>query len=98
MSHYNKINANVTYSLAANYRHTDGFFTNTFLDEQVDYMDAYGLRNRVNWQINERWKLSNILSYEYSKQGGYPYAIYNDSLQSPKTSAIIRNQATKEIC
>lgn len=84
LSHYNKINANVTYSLAANYRHTDGFFTNTFLDEQVDYMDAYGLRNRVNWQINERWKLSNILSYEYSKQGGYPYAIYNDSLQKPE--------------
>lgn len=85
LSHYNKINSDVTYSLSANYRHTDGFFTNTFLNEQVDYMDAYGLRNRVNWQISENWKLSNILSYEYSKQGGYPYAIYNDSLQKPES-------------
>ncbi|MBZ0243990.1 MAG: TonB-dependent receptor, partial [Bacteroidales bacterium] len=85
LSHYNKINSNVTYSLSANYRHTDGFFTNTFLDEQVDYMDAYGLRNRFNWRISESWKLSNILSYEYSKQGGYPYAVYNDSLQKPES-------------
>ncbi len=85
LSHYNKISKDVAYSISANYRHTDGFFTNTFLNEQVDYMDAFGLRNRLIWQINERWQLSNVLSYEYSKQGGYPYAIYNDSLQKPES-------------
>ncbi|MBU2557998.1 MAG: TonB-dependent receptor [Bacteroidetes bacterium] len=90
LSHYNKISKDLGYSLSFNYRHTDGFFTNTYNNEQVDYMDALGMRNRLSWQINERWQLSNILSYEYSKQGGYPYAVYNDSLE--KAELINYNQ------
>jgi outer membrane receptor protein involved in Fe transport len=90
LSHYDKISDQLHYSLSLNYRHTDGFFTNTFNGEQVDYMDAIGFRNRLNWKINEKWQLSNVLSLEYSKQGGYPYAIYNDSLQ--KAEQINYNQ------
>lgn len=90
VSNYAKINDKFAYSLALNYRHNDGFYANDFLNEQVDKLDSYGLRNRLIWKINDRLSIENILSFEHSVQGGYPYAIYNDSLK--KAEKIAYNQ------
>lgn len=82
-AHYAKPVANFAWSLAVNYRHNDGFFNNNFLNEKIDVLDSYGFRNRLIWLINDRFSVENILSYENSKQGGYPYAQYfsaNDSV------------------
>jgi len=68
------------YSLSLNYRHADGFFTNTYNDRKVDYLDLYGFRNRLVWKLNERLKLENVLSAEFSRQGGYPYAKITDTI------------------
>jgi len=54
------------------------------LNKQVDKLDSYGLRNRLIWTINERFSVENILSFENSNQGGYPYAVYNDTLSKSK--------------
>lgn len=87
VGHYSKITPKFAYSLALNYRHNDGFFTNDFLNKQVDKLDSYGARNRLVWNINDKLSLENILSFEFSTQGGYPYAVYNDSLKKPEKIA-----------
>lgn len=87
IGHYSKITPKLLYSLSLNYRHNDGFFTNDFLNKQVDKLDSYGARNRLVWNINDKLSLENILSFESSTQGGYPYAVYNDSLKKPEKIA-----------
>lgn len=80
--HYAKPSDKFAWSLALNYRHNDGFFRNEYLDKNVDVLDSYGFRNRLIWQVNSRLSIENIISYENSEQGGYPYAMYD----APKDS------------
>ena len=83
VGHYAKSNERFAYSLSLNYRHNDGFFTNDFLNKKVDVLDSYGMRNRLIWTVTDRFSIENILSFEHSVQGGYPYALYyaaNDSV------------------
>lgn len=82
IAHYSKPSNNFAWSLAANYRHNDGFYTNYFLNEKADILDSYGFRNRLIWLVNQKFSIENILSYENSKQGGYPYAVYYPSKDS----------------
>ena len=76
VGHYAKSSERVAYSLSLNYRHNDGFFTNDFLNQKVDVLDSYGMRNRLIWTVTDRFSIENILSFEHSVQGGYPYALY----------------------
>ena len=78
--HYAKLNDKLAFSLAANYLHRDGYFTNEYSGGKVDKMNSLGLRTRLAWKISERLSLENIAGVEWSRQGGYPYALYNDSL------------------
>jgi len=78
--HYGKINNNIAWSVAGNYLHNDGFHTNVFSDSRVDKLNSWGLRNRVIWELTPRLTAENIAGAEISRQGGYPYAIYNEEL------------------
>lgn len=80
VGHYAKSSERFAYSLSLNYRHNDGFFTNNFLNQKVDILDSYGMRNRLIWNVTDRFSIENILSFEHSVQGGYPYAVYNESI------------------
>ncbi|MCE5330693.1 MAG: TonB-dependent receptor plug domain-containing protein [Bacteroidales bacterium] len=82
VGHYAQPNDQFAWSLALNYRHNDGFFTNNFLNKQVDKLDSYGLRNRLIWNVTDRFSIENILSFEHSIQGGYPYALYYSAKDS----------------
>lgn len=73
--HYGKVGDNFGYSLALNYKHNDGFYTNTFNNTLVDNLNSFGGRNRLIWNLNKRLSIENIASYERSRQGGYPYAL-----------------------
>jgi iron complex outermembrane recepter protein len=79
ISHFAKPTDQFGYSLSVNYQQNDGYFTNAFNNEQVDFGNSIGIRNRLVWKINERLTAENSLSLEYSRQGGYPYALV-DSL------------------
>ena len=78
--HYNKIKDKFAYSIALNYLHNDGFFTNIHSGTQVDKLNSYGFRTRMIYELSSKLTIENIAGYESSRQGGYPYAIYNDSL------------------
>lgn len=81
--HYGKIREKFGYSVAANFLHNDGFFTNTYTMDRVDRMDSFGFRTRLAWKLSDKISLENIASFEKSNQGGYPYALYNDSTGRP---------------
>lgn len=79
--HYNKVNNAFSFSLAGNYQHNDGFYTNRYSGRKVDELDSYGFRNRLIYKMSEKLELENIASLENSTQGGYPYAIFNTTNQ-----------------
>ncbi|VBB44270.1 conserved exported hypothetical protein [uncultured Paludibacter sp.] len=88
--YYGKTNEKFAYSLALNLLHNDGFFTNQFLNNKVDKLNSYGIRNRLIYKFSDRFSVENIFSFERSNQGGYPYATYNDSTK--KANKISYNQ------
>lgn len=83
VSHYNKPSDKFAFSIAANYRHSDGFFYNEFSEKNVDILDAYSFRNRLIFSPTKKFSIENIFSFEKSKEGGYPYASFNATTQLP---------------
>jgi iron complex outermembrane receptor protein len=79
--HYGKAD-DLYYSFAFNVQHNQGFYTNMYSGTQVDRSNSIGGRNKLIWKLNDRWKVENVLSVEYSTEGGYPYAVLNDSLMT----------------
>lgn len=81
--HYGK-SGKLAWSLAGNALHNDGFYTNEYTGKKVDKLNSYGLRNRLIYELSDRFTIENIAGVELSKQGGYPYAVFVDSLNSAK--------------
>ena len=75
-STYNKVSHNFGLSLAANYHHTDGFLTNTFLNNKADRMDNGTIRLGAAWKPTERWTSRFTATLDLTRQNGYPYAPY----------------------
>ncbi|NOQ25123.1 MAG: TonB-dependent receptor [Bacteroidales bacterium] len=80
-SHYTKLNEKIAFSLSGNYQHGDGFYTNKYFNSKVDEFNSVGLRSKIIYNISKKLTIENIASFDKSDQGGYPYAIFNDSLQ-----------------
>ena len=80
VSHYNKLNDNTAFSLSANYMQRDGYHLNEYLNKQVDAIESYGARARFIRIFNDKLQTELMLGFERLDQGGYPYALFNDSL------------------
>jgi iron complex outermembrane recepter protein len=74
---YMKLNDKLGVSLSGNYLHNDGFYENKFLNQKVDNLNSYGLRNKIVYQASSKITIENVASFDNSEQGGYPYALYN---------------------
>ncbi|OFX34801.1 MAG: hypothetical protein A2W90_24450 [Bacteroidetes bacterium GWF2_42_66] len=85
---YNQITTQISHnqpvskslSVLANFgqKHQDGFYTNHYNDEKVDKLNSYSGRIKMLFEPSAKFKTLLNLQYEDSKQGGYPYAIYNN--------------------
>ncbi len=89
-SYYAKANQKLAYSLSGNYNQGDGFYTNTYLNSQVDEFYSAGLRGKIIYHLSDQLRIENIANFDQVEQGGYPYAIFIDSLQ--KANDINYNQ------
>ena len=78
--HYGKAGKKLGYSVALNLLHNDGFYTNYYSGSKVDKLNSFGIRNRMIYELTDRLTFENIAGFELSGQGGYPYAVYTDSL------------------
>ena len=76
VSHYHRISDKFAFSAGAFYEHDGGFFENTAKDnKKIDKGDEAGGRIRAIWLPKDNLKLDFTVNYEYSNQGGYPYAL-----------------------
>ena len=87
---YNQIRSNITHnqplskSLAVkgslNQRHNDGFYNNIFSQSMVDKIDSYSGQLKALLSTSKKFNAMANLQYEDSRQGGYPYALFDDEL------------------
>ncbi len=85
---FNQIRSNVThiqplgkdFSVLAslNQRHNDGFYENVNTQSQVDKINSYSGRLKMMFSSSEKFSALGNVQYEDSRQGGYPYALFND--------------------
>jgi outer membrane receptor protein involved in Fe transport len=85
---FNQIRSNITHnqpvsnSLAIttslNQRHNDGFYKNQFTQTDVDKVNSYSGRFKAFFSPSEKFNALANIQYEDSRQGGYPYALFND--------------------
>ena len=74
LTHYHRISERFSFSAGGNFEHANGFFKNTALNnKKVDWLNSGGGRIRAIYLPSDNWKLDMNVSYDYSKQGGYPY-------------------------
>lgn len=78
-SYYGKLNDSFGYSFSGNYKHSDGFFRNEYTGSQADNLNAASGKMKLYWKKSNRFNANLLVNYEYSDQGGYPYALI-DSL------------------
>ncbi len=78
-SHAHKFGENVGLSIGGSYNQTDGFFTNDYNGQPADALKSGAARLRLDWNINNRLRLSYTLSGEYSEQDGYAYGMVDST-------------------
>lgn len=83
-SHYRKANPYFGYAVTGYYSQTDGYFTNLYNDEKLDWEKQGGLRGKIHYKKGDI-NIQNTLSSSLLSQGGYPYKLigsegvdYND--------------------
>lgn len=70
-------------ALSATYRHTDGYFSNTCKGEPCDPYDGLALRWKWMDCSRENLSLTNILSVNVSREGGFAYGLWQNGVQYP---------------
>ena len=70
-------------ALSATYRHTDGYFDNAFKNEPCDPYDGLALRWKWTNCYGEHLTMTNTLSANISKEGGFAYGMWKDGTQYP---------------
>jgi outer membrane receptor protein involved in Fe transport len=80
---YQKLNEKFAFSVAAMYKHYDGFYENEYTDKPVDEADIASARLKLIWEPVSDLTATLISSVEYSEEGGYPYAIYDSIEEEP---------------
>lgn len=83
LSHYKSIGEKFGYALSGNYNSSDGYFTNLYTDKKADDQQAASGRIRLEWQPTKHLLLGLTSSFDYSKQGGYPYAVCDSVTHRP---------------
>lgn len=85
-SYYGRLRPVLGMSLAAQYRHTDGFYRNSYDGSRLGRENSGSLRWKTAWRPNEAFSLTNTATATFDKEWGYPYTnletgltAYNDT-------------------
>ena len=70
-------------ALSATYRHTDGYFLNTFKNSNCDPYNGLSLRWKWERHSGDRLIMSNLLMANVSREGGFAYGQWIDETQYP---------------
>jgi len=80
ITHNQPINKSLSLLASLNQRHNDGFHQNTFTQTAIDKINSYSGQLKAMFTPSDRFNAHANLQYENSRQGGYPYALFNDDL------------------
>lgn len=75
VSHYNKLNDKLAFSVGAFYNGTNGFWRNSLTGERADNMDEAGGRLRLVYQPKDNLSFDWMADYQYVNQHAYPYGL-----------------------
>ncbi len=75
LAHYHQFSKKLGIMVGAQLNKNDGYFTNQFNQEKVDELDSYSARFKLFYKLAYNWEANFTSNYEWSNQGGYPYAI-----------------------
>lgn len=78
LSSYGAFTDKVGYGISARYGHHGGYFVNQYNGKRVDVDDDVSASVKLRFRPNDRWDVTLLGNYQYSDQGGYPYAPYVD--------------------
>lgn len=81
VSTYQSINDRLGISFGGYYNWRNGFFTNRYDGKKVDEEENAGGKVRLEYKINDRWKLDYTTRFDYVDQGAFPYGLYNAETQ-----------------
>ena len=73
-SHSQKINDQMAFNIAGNYRENEGFFTNEGTGEKVGATQTFGLRGKLAARYTNGWRFDWSGAFEKTKQDGYAYS------------------------
>lgn len=83
VSHYRKLGEKFGIAISGNYNQTDGFFTNQYTGEKADDSQSGSARIRLEWQPKEHFSFGLTSTYDWTNQGGYPYAVCDPETLRP---------------
>ncbi|MCG8362470.1 MAG: TonB-dependent receptor plug domain-containing protein, partial [Pseudanabaenales cyanobacterium] len=66
------------YRLSGSYERRDGFYDNSFLDEEFDEKSGWTSRAQLRWTPSEDWDVSLNTSFEDYRDGAYPFVPLDD--------------------
>ncbi len=81
IGHSQRLGKSLGISVNALYKENGGFYQNAFTDQAVDESEIASGRIKLEFAPGRKIKAGYVAHYEHSRQGGYPYAVYDDSLQ-----------------
>ena len=70
---YHPVSARFGYGVAAHYRQTDGFYTNEYTGQKIDYGRQAGGRLMLEGRPTSHWQLSGFVQVDALRQGAFPY-------------------------
>ncbi len=73
LAHYQKVNDQLGFSVAAFYDGQNGFWKNQTNGERADEMNEAGGKARLQWKPTDRLLVDVLADYQYVKQNGFPY-------------------------
>ena len=82
-SYYHRADKGTGIGISLNYRHSDGFFTNSYTGKECDPYDALSFRFRAGRDYSSGFSVENIFWASGLDQGGYPYRLYD-----PRTGSV----------
>jgi iron complex outermembrane recepter protein len=80
ITHNQPLSKSLSIQGSLNQLHNDGFYVNTFSRSKVDHINSYSGQLKALISPSKKFHALVNLQYEDSRQGGYPYALYDDEL------------------
>ncbi|MBM6993687.1 MAG: TonB-dependent receptor [Prevotella sp.] len=92
LSHYQKINNKMAFSIAGFYNGQNGFFTNQTLGKKADKYNEAGGRMKFVFRPTARWDINLTADYQHTRQNAFPYGLVgSDGIAEDPTTNLLNN-------